>query len=322
MTININNFEAYLLDYLEGNLDPLLTADLMAFLAENPDYESYLPEYDGNLSLSQTLVCPQKNNLKKEFADVPEITPDNFDEFCIASCEGLLDKGQDSRLSDYISRHPDKQRDLDLYRLLKLQVDPALQFTDKERLKKNRLLPFGRNYVYYALGLAASFTLILLLVTHEPAGRVYTESIPVRSVQPVDIPYPVPRMKEVRQKQVAVVVTPLPATERVSSVTVPALGVLEPKSYVQITSVVEPPGISDHLADAAQDIPRQEPVHNVLSDQPERSRFVTLLSRLDFWKAAEKAISGFNYLTEAQLSMEKTTTKDGRFSGLLIGVEQ
>ncbi len=322
MTININNFEAYLLDYLEGNLDPLLTADLMAFLAENPEYESWLPEYDGNLSLSQTLVCPHKNNLKKEFADVPEITPDNFDEFCIASCEGLLDEGQDSRLSDYISRHPDKKRDLDLYRVLRLQPDPALQFKDKEKLKKNRLLPFSRNYAYYALGLAASFTLILLLVTHKPAGPVYTESVPVRAVKPVAIPYPAPRIKEVRQKQVVAVATPLPATERLSSATVPALPVLEPKSNVQITSVAEPPGISDHLAAAAQDIPRQEPFQDVLSDQPEKSRFVTLLSRLDFWKAAEKAISGFNYLTEAQLSMEKTTTKDGRFAGLLIGVEQ
>jgi hypothetical protein len=322
MTININNFEAYLLDYLEGNLDPLLTADLMAFLAENPDYESYLPEYDGNLSLSQMLVCPQKNDLKKEFADVPEITPDNFDEFCIASCEGILDKGQDSRLSDYISRHPDKKRDLDLYRVLRLQPDPALHFTDKEKLKKNRLLLFNRNYVYYALGLAASFTLILLLVTHKPAGPVYTESVPVRSVQPVAIPYPVPHMKEVQQKQGVTVVTPLPATERVSSETVPALGVLEPKSNVQITSVVEPPGIADHLAVAVQDIPRQEPLQDVASDNSEKSRFGNLLSRLDFWKAAEKAISGFNYLTEAQLSVERTTTEDGRFAGLLIGVEQ
>jgi len=65
MTVNKNNFEEYMLDYLEGNLDPLLAADLMAFLAENPEYEKYLPEYDPNFSLAGSCEYPQKNLLKK-----------------------------------------------------------------------------------------------------------------------------------------------------------------------------------------------------------------------------------------------------------------
>jgi hypothetical protein len=323
MTINSNNFEAYLLDYLEGNLDPLLTADLMAFLAENPDYERYIPEYDSNLSLSQSLVCPQKNSLKKEFADVPEITPDNFDEFCIASCEGMLDKGQVSRLSGYIALHPDKQRDLDLYRILKLKPDTDLQFPGKEKLKKYRFIPFNRNYVYYTLGIAASLTLILLLVTRKPAGPVYTESIPVRSGQSVTITYPVPRMLELSQRQAAPVATePHPVTRPVSTVTIPALTDLVPKSCMKILPAVNPPQISEHLAVAVPRIPLKEPLQELPSDESEKSRLGILLSRLDFWKAAEKAVTGFNYLTEARLSVEKTTTDDGKFAGLLIGVTQ
>ena len=72
MTINRNNFEAYLLDYLEGNLNPLLTADLMAFLAENPEFEKYIPDYDSSLSLSAMQPYPQKNQLKKELSDLRE----------------------------------------------------------------------------------------------------------------------------------------------------------------------------------------------------------------------------------------------------------
>jgi hypothetical protein len=322
MTINANNFEAYLLDYLEGNLDPLLTADLMAFLAENPDYERYIPEYNGNLSLSQTRACPQKNSLKKEFADVPAITRENFDEFCIASCEGMLDEEQDSRLSEYIDRHPEKQRDLDLYRVLKLQPDKALQFRDKKKLKKNRLVLFNRNYAYYALGIAASLTLIFLVVSRKPAGPVYPESVAVHFVQPVTIRYPVPRIKEEPQKRMASLVPALPVTGRPSSVTLSVPAVLEPKSNAVITSAVNPPRLTDHLTAAVQDIPGQDQVQDVASDISEKTRFGALLSRLDFWKAAEKAISGFNYLTEAQLSVEKSTTDDGRFAGLLIGVAQ
>ncbi|HEX2394613.1 MAG TPA: hypothetical protein VHI78_04665, partial [Bacteroidales bacterium] len=61
MTINRNNFEEYLLDYLEGNLDPLLTAELMAFIAENPRYEKFVPEGGLQSLISGDDRFPAKN---------------------------------------------------------------------------------------------------------------------------------------------------------------------------------------------------------------------------------------------------------------------
>src|SRR5512145_2917276 len=128
MTINRNNFEAYLLDYIEGNLDPLLSADLMAFLAENPEFEKYLPDYDSTISLSGTHEYTRKNFLKKDFADVPELTPQNFEEFCIAACEGLLSDADMNRLTTFIDGNQERQQTLDLYRNLKLHPDTTVIF--------------------------------------------------------------------------------------------------------------------------------------------------------------------------------------------------
>jgi hypothetical protein len=48
----------------------------------------------------------------------------------------------------------------------------------------------------------------------------------------------------------------------------------------------------------------------------------SLAKRLNFWNAAETAISGFNYLTETQLSLSKTTDENGKLTGLAFGTQQ
>ena len=181
MTINRNNFEAYLLDYLEGNLDPLLTADLMAFLAENPEFEKYIPDYDTRISLSDTQSIHQKSQLKKGFhgpsgSNCREISMS----FALPPAKDLLVENDVTRLSDYISLHPEKQRDLDLFRKAKLQPDMTVRYSGKNQLKKKQG-SVNLRYLYYALGIAASVALLFLLVLRKPAGSVYTETIPVNS---------------------------------------------------------------------------------------------------------------------------------------------
>jgi hypothetical protein len=334
MTINRMNFEAYLLDYLEGNLDPLLTADLMAFLTENPEFEKYIPEYDSSLSLSGAQLYTQKDQLKKEISDLPEITPVNFDEFCIASCENLLDERNFTRLSDYISLHPERQRDFDLYRKAKLQPDTALQYSGKNRLKKNAGITAWR-YLYYAVGIAASVILLFLLVIRKPAGPVYTESLPVHFGQPeytVQPPDALPSPSNMQQN-----ILPVPAAERqqksparltqessrVEAIPVtgfigPVLTKLEPVSYNQLLSSVQPPPVAQHLVPVNRISRDPEPTRYYASDSFSDTRIGQLLSRIDFWKTAETAISGINYLTESKISVDRTTDENGRLTSFLI----
>jgi hypothetical protein len=333
MTINRNNFEAYLLDYVEGNLDPLLTADLMAFLAENPEFEKYLPDYDNALTISGTLTFNRKNQLKKELSDLPEITRGNFDEFCIADCEGLLGERDLTRLRDYISRYPERQRDLDLYRKIKLQPDTSVRYSGRNRLKKNRR-PVNLRYVYFAMGIAASLALLILLVFRKPAGSVYTETLPVNSdpienaVRPPDaLPavsdilqntMPVPVIESRTKASTVLIPATLPVETQMPYNTNHALTALVPISGEPMLSSIQPLPVSVHLKPIIGHKQNQKQILAYASDSFADTRLGSLLSRLDLWKTADIAITGFNYLTESKLTVGRTTDDNGKLTSLLI----
>ncbi|MBN1143688.1 MAG: hypothetical protein JXA72_04670 [Bacteroidales bacterium] len=338
MTINRNNFEAYLLDYLEGNLDPLLTADLMAFLAENPEYESYIPEYDTRIALNGNHEYHQKNRLKKDFADVPEITLVNFDEFCIASCEGLLGDADLKRLSDFIASHPEKRKEYDLYTRIKLQPDTSVVFADKALLKKHVAFVLKPRFLYYAMGIAASFALLLMLVSKKPAESAYTytqsgaEKVRVPAITPV---HTAPAIEYAKQE---VQQTHQPVKNNIKATPAEA-GLPEMREIATEYPVLNPivsigaQGVLTAAINSSTDFSRMNGV--IQSDEnlgflatvdPELSEtneslLRSLFSRVDFWRTAEKAIQGFNYLTEANLDIDKTLDENGRLSGILLNTD-
>jgi hypothetical protein len=174
MTISKNNFEAYLLDYIEGNLDALLTAELMIFLAENPEFEQYLPDND-NYSLSAVgYNFESKKLLKKDFEDVLQINAGNFDEFCIAAAEGLLDNANLARLNKYMAEDTILHKTFETYQKLRLRPDLSISCTEKQLLKKQDKKTFVLRTLYYGLSIAASVAIIVLLISknqeHLPAS--------------------------------------------------------------------------------------------------------------------------------------------------------
>jgi hypothetical protein len=340
MTINRNNFEAYMLDYLEGNLDPLLTADLMAFLTENPAYEKYLPDYDSTISLSDTQHYAEKHLLKKGFSNLPGVTPGNFDEFCIAACEGFLDNRDMKRLSDFITQYPDKQHDLDLYRMIKLQPDTSVLFNGKSKLKKSIALPIKPRYLYYALGIAASLTLLVMLAVKKPAGTVYTETSPAKkgasenTIQSVplassDKAIPVKQVKPAlntkQSHQTIINSSPVAGEQSKSSGRESMfLVTLEPITASTITSIIEPPRITSPLFKTGYGLNQSVSANSEtvkLPDSFANSFIGSLINKVDFWKTAKTAVQGFNYLTEAQLSIDETLDENGKLTNLLIGME-
>lgn len=318
MTVNSNNIEAYLLDYLEGSLDPVFTAELMAFLAEHPEYEKYLPDYDGSFSLSDSRPYLHKELLKKDFSDLPEITSENFDEFCIARCEALLSEADLNRLSDYISRHPASKRDFELYQRVRLQPDGSLHFPYKQKLKKN-LRPFAYRYLYLAAGIAASIAVMLLLVLRQAPAPALTENTPVKNHQPIqDVKEstPLPVMAESRRNVVPVVATDNPSNKVNERIEPPAR--IQPVMDMLITSTVKEAEITGPSVSLKRELPENNSVPADFAGNNDRTPLGRLFSRIDIWKTAETAINGFNYLTESQLSVDKTTNESGKLTTLLI----
>jgi len=47
MTINRNNYEAFIIDFIDGNLSPALRDELLVFLNQNPDIADEIDGIDG-----------------------------------------------------------------------------------------------------------------------------------------------------------------------------------------------------------------------------------------------------------------------------------
>ena len=120
--ISIFNYEAFYLDFLEGNLNEEDTALLMAFLEENPDLridDAELPSYDED---SLTLNPDFKNSLKQPDLS-GAISNDNVEHFMIANTEGLLEESKTEELEAFVSQNPVLAKEIRIYNAVHLEPD-------------------------------------------------------------------------------------------------------------------------------------------------------------------------------------------------------
>jgi hypothetical protein len=134
MTINKQNYEAYFLDYHEGNLTPQEVADLLFFVEQHPELREEFESFE-NVTLEDysTPSFENKDVLKKE------INQENSEEYFIKEVEGVITSTEKVLLHNYIKQHPHLSADLELYRKTKLSADSSLVFENKTRLKE---IPF------------------------------------------------------------------------------------------------------------------------------------------------------------------------------------
>jgi len=140
--IDHSNYEAWLLDRLEGNLTPEQERMLEAFLLANPGLDPgdgrELPTLDG---LDAMLSRADKEALKRSLppAGLPGEAP--IDDLLIARLEGDLTPEQTETLRQYLIDHPEHQRAERLYALTKL-VPEAMAYAAKKELER-QLPPQG-----------------------------------------------------------------------------------------------------------------------------------------------------------------------------------
>ncbi len=135
MNININNYEAYFLDYHEGNLSPQQVADLYLFLSQHPELKKEFEEFEHIvLEDFSAPVFEHKDRLKKN------ITVDNREEYFIRAVEGTLDTTELALLSNFLTTHPEFQIEFTLFQKTKLQADTTITFENKELLKQGAVI--------------------------------------------------------------------------------------------------------------------------------------------------------------------------------------
>ncbi|GET27156.1 hypothetical protein [Prolixibacter sp. NT017] len=213
MKITTENYEEFVLDYLEGNLDPETRKELEAFFAENP---RLAPDEDGISSLRlqpEELSMKGKESLHKSLFD----TPEGLKNEAIALSEGDLSKEESAAFQTWLKSHPEAEETVNEFGRLKLQPDSAIVFPGKAKLKrKTRVLP-----IWWSVAAAAVLVLGIFLfypekdapVQQQMTPQVAETSVPDTPVESVpdkekvkasDKPGRSPEEKIVREKPVQV----------------------------------------------------------------------------------------------------------------------
>jgi len=331
MKVDRHNIEAVLLDYTEGRLDPVETAELMAFLAENPEYENLLPDAGPAPILRGDSHFPGRSLLKKDFADVPEINHANFDEFCIAATEGLLTPKDGSRLEAWLQAHPEKVDDYRLYEKARLQADPSVVFPRKAALKKGAGPVLPIRLTWALLAAAAAVALFLLLYHPAETTKAPVSVASVSTPAPADPEPPVepPLVRNPEAVQPVERIHPEPGVIPVSENTAPVSA--EPLALQSIREARLESGIAvPSMVALLHDDGRRAavPAEPLLARAEEERESVlppmitSLFRKFDLWKAAESAVTGFNYLTESQIAISRTTDINGKPVGLALETDQ
>jgi hypothetical protein len=130
MNINKHNYEAFFLDYHEGNLSPQQVAELLLFVEQHPGLKEEFENFE-NITLEDisSFSFEDKASLKKE------IVVSNKDEFFIRSVENDLSAVEEKLLVSFLQHNPQYLPELELYKKTKLKAD-TIVFPGKENLKE------------------------------------------------------------------------------------------------------------------------------------------------------------------------------------------
>ena len=140
MKISINNYEAYLIDYMEGRLNDAEIQQLKVFCTLNhidfeeltedlPILESPNDSYDEKEQLFKNKIVPSGS-----------INEDNYEKHFIAYQELLLDEEEKREVEDFVEQNRFLIKDLRAYAKCKLEPDTSIDFEDKDSLKKTAIV--------------------------------------------------------------------------------------------------------------------------------------------------------------------------------------
>lgn len=173
--INTTNYEAFYLDFLEGNLNEADTALLLSFLDQNPELKLEVEEFESLNDVTVSLDNSYKQSLKQVLFDEDSISSVNINSFLIAQTEGILSVDKVKELEIFIALNPIYENDQKLFKACHLKPNHTEIFTDKASLKKGRKIVL---WPYFSAMIAAGIALLLTFgnITSLPKDQVTANS--------------------------------------------------------------------------------------------------------------------------------------------------
>jgi len=138
--INRENYEEWMLDFIEGSLSAVDEAEVRNFLDRNPDLKTELEEFESATLVPEDVVLNDKVTLKK---DSSEQTGLNRNEYLfIKKTENGLTVEEQQEYDVLLMTNPDAQKEQHLFDKTVLKADTNVYFSQKNRIKRVTLIPF------------------------------------------------------------------------------------------------------------------------------------------------------------------------------------
>lgn len=131
--INRNNYEVYLIDYMDGKLDAVQVSELLLFLEQNPDIKE---EFEGldtiNIAAEETVSFNRELLKKPTFAEVKE----SYYPLLVNTIETTISPEEMQQLEKAKQVYPELVKEEQLFRLTVLSPDLSVAYPSKKELKK------------------------------------------------------------------------------------------------------------------------------------------------------------------------------------------
>jgi hypothetical protein len=164
MKFTRENFELFVIDYLEGKLTDHDNEMFLQFLRENPDIK-YAVEEIKKIQLEPIdIKFNDKNNLKKNSGSLK--FDSEFEDLCIALFEGDLEPPEKEKFESWLSENPDKLIEFELFRKSRVKPDINIVFNPKLKLKRLTLVQ-RRIRLISAISAAAVIILVIIFTVNK-----------------------------------------------------------------------------------------------------------------------------------------------------------
>lgn len=188
MKISLHNYEAYLLDYLEGNLNQVRSRQLKDFLEKHPELKDELESFETQPIAADEVRFKNAEKLFRTYSDIDIINEKNFEEHCIAYYEGELNEAGKRKLEKFTEESSTRKALFQLHEQIHFSPNENIKYSGRKEL----IRPVQRKiyfWIYVSSGVAAALVLLLILgrgLTREPdlpAKSIYVEkSVPEHEV--------------------------------------------------------------------------------------------------------------------------------------------
>jgi DNA-binding transcriptional ArsR family regulator len=164
MNVDKSNYEIWLIDWLDGNLNEIQCEHLLCFLNENPDLKEEFDELATFRLKPSGKSFPAKDRLKK----TPTTLSDSqFEYLFVAYLENDLSSEQQTELRESIELDSEKKLSFELIQKLKLSP-VSLSYKYKHRLIRRTIVQNVIRLSIIGLSAAAITTLAIISYTTKP----------------------------------------------------------------------------------------------------------------------------------------------------------